>query len=244
MIDNAYIPEEKADEDLLELAEHRPVKCSGVQWQLFEVKAMLRKVYERVNWREKPWYAKAFYIPVGALFTLCLRVSIPPVNAEHWDRRFATASPLFAFLLLVVTTRLYSNWIAVLVGTVISIVLSVAIYCNTHRNIPPSVMLLYSCSGFVVSLIWLYMFSNILIDYIRFVILITGIDNSYVGLTFLALGGSLGGRLVAHIDLAAMVSVASMGFTEMAMVGVLSGSVFLVLVGLPSAVIPYVALKG
>eukprot|EP00826_Nyctotherus_ovalis_P040777 TRINITY_DN4044_c0_g3_i1.p1 TRINITY_DN4044_c0_g3~~TRINITY_DN4044_c0_g3_i1.p1 ORF type:complete len:161 (-),score=7.03 TRINITY_DN4044_c0_g3_i1:514-996(-) len=155
---------------------------------------MIRKVYERVNWREKSWYAKVFYVPVGALFDLFLRLSVPPVNAEHWDRRFATMSPLFGFLVLVITVRLYTSWVAVLIGTIICIVLSVAIYCNTHRNIPPSVMLLYSCFGFIVSLIWLYMFTNILIDFIRFVILITGIDSSYVGLTFLALGGSLGGK--------------------------------------------------
>lgn len=97
-----------------------------------------------------------------------------------------------------------------------------------------------------MSLIWLYILVNIVIDILQVMIMATDIDDSYIGLTFLAMGNSVSGRLLPtrkRVDIVAEVSISILGFTEMAMVGAFAGPIFLMLVGLPCAILPRVISK-
>jgi len=44
-----------------------------------------------------------------------------------------------------------------------------------------------------MSLLWLYFLASMILDIFELVILVTDIDDSYVGLTFLATGNSVAG---------------------------------------------------
>ena len=45
-----------------------------------------------------------------------------------------------------------------------------------------------------MSLLWLYFLANMIIDILEVVILATEIEDSYIGLTFLAVGNSVAGK--------------------------------------------------
>ena len=78
------------------------------------------------------------------------------------------------------------------------------------------------------------------LDIFEVVILITDIDDSYIGLTFIAIGNSISGtHLTSNLDIVAEISISIIGYTEMAMVGAFAGPIFLVLIGLPASIIPY-----
>jgi Ca2+/Na+ antiporter len=91
-----------------------------------------------------------------------------------------------------------------------------------------------------MSLLWLYFLANMIIDILEVVILATEIEDSYIGLTFLAIGNSIAGRgrINSAVDIVAEISIAILGFTEMAMVGAFAGPIFLVLIGLSSSILP------
>jgi Ca2+/Na+ antiporter len=195
-INDDYIPTEQIEDTLdeEELTKYRSKECYSVQWRLYELKSMIRKGFENKDWNELNYYEKVLYIPFGALFSFLLRISIPPISDERWDRRFATLTPICGFTILLITLGLYENVFVIVIGYLISIVLCMAIYCNTYNHLSPSIIVVYSAFGFLVSLVWLYLTSSFLIDIIQLILLIINIDKSYVGLTILSIGGSLPGN--------------------------------------------------
>ena len=98
----------------------------------------------------------------------------------------------------------------------------------TYRTKPPSdyIMLgiLLSIS-FAMSIFWVWLFANIMIDLLKTLGLLTGLPTTLLGLTVLAWGNSIG-------DLMANTSIAKKGFVEMALTGCYASPLFNVLLGL------------
>lgn len=46
-----------------------------------------------------------------------------------------------------------------------------------------------------MSLLWLYFLANIMIDILNVIIVVTDVDESYIGLTFLSVGNTVSGIL-------------------------------------------------
>lgn len=76
-----------------------------------------------------------------------------------------------------------------------------------------------------MSIVWIYMLANIIVDLLVLVGMLTGISTAILGLTILSWGNSVG-------DAIASMSISKKGFGEMAVTGCVAGPVFNLMLGL------------
>jgi len=76
-----------------------------------------------------------------------------------------------------------------------------------------------------MSIVWIYMLANIIVDLLVLVGMLTGINTAILGLTILSWGNSVG-------DAIASMSISKKGFGEMAVTGCVAGPVFNLMLGL------------
>ncbi len=76
-----------------------------------------------------------------------------------------------------------------------------------------------------MSMIWIYMLANIIVDILTLFDIITGISVALLGLTILSWGNSVG-------DAFASISISKKGYGEMAITGCIAGPVFNLMLGL------------
>jgi Ca2+/Na+ antiporter len=79
--------------------------------------------------------------------------------------------------------------------------------------------------SFFMSVFWIWLVANIMIDLLKIMGLLTGMPTTFLGLTVLAWGNSTG-------DFMANTSIARKGFVEMAMTGCFASPLFNILLGL------------
>ena len=82
-----------------------------------------------------------------------------------------------------------------------------------------------SIISFVMSVFWIWLFANIMIDLLKVLGLLTGLPTTLLGLTVLAWGNSIG-------DFMANTAIAKKGFIEMALTGCYAAPLFNILLGL------------
>ena len=94
------------------------------------------------------------------------------------------------------------------------------------RNAPEDFILgIVSLISFVMSVFWIWLFANIIIDLLKVLGLITGLPTTLLGLTVLAWSNSIG-------DFMANTAIAKKGFIEMALTGCYAAPLFNILLGL------------
>lgn len=76
-----------------------------------------------------------------------------------------------------------------------------------------------------MSIVWIYMLANIIVDLLVLFGMLTGINTAILGLTVLSWGNSVG-------DAFASMSISKKGFGEMAITGCVAGPVFNLMLGL------------
>lgn len=79
--------------------------------------------------------------------------------------------------------------------------------------------------SFGMSVFWIWLFANIMIDLLKMLGLLTGLPTTLLGLTVLSWGNSIG-------DYMANTSIAKKGFVEMALTGCFASPLFNILLGL------------
>jgi sodium/potassium/calcium exchanger 6 len=76
-----------------------------------------------------------------------------------------------------------------------------------------------------MSIVWIYMIANVIVDLLILFGMLTGINTAILGLTVLSWGNSVG-------DAFASMSISKKGFGEMAVTGCVAGPVFNLMLGL------------
>lgn len=84
---------------------------------------------------------------------------------------------------------------------------------------------LFQLLSFAMSIVWVYMLANIIVDSLVLFGMLTGINTAILGLTVLSWGNSVG-------DAFASMSISKKGFGEMAVTGCVAGPVFNLMLGL------------
>ena len=79
--------------------------------------------------------------------------------------------------------------------------------------------------SFFMSMCWIYLLCEIIVTLLELIGVITGLPSSFLGLTILSWGNSLG-------DHFASISISKSGFGEMAITGCMAGPVFNLMLGL------------
>jgi solute carrier family 24 (sodium/potassium/calcium exchanger), member 6 len=84
---------------------------------------------------------------------------------------------------------------------------------------------MWEISAFLMSLVWIYMLANVIVDILTSYELISGISTALLGLTVLSWGNSVG-------DAFATIAISRRGFGEMAFTGCIAGPVFNIMFGI------------
>ena len=84
---------------------------------------------------------------------------------------------------------------------------------------------IFQLLAFIMSIVWIYMLANIIVDILVLCGMLTGINTAILGLTVLSWGNSVG-------DAFASMSISKKGFGEMAITGCVAGPVFNLMLGL------------
>ena len=88
-----------------------------------------------------------------------------------------------------------------------------------------AIFCIFQLVSFVMSIVWVYMLANIIVDSLVLFGMLTGINTAILGLTVLSWGNSVG-------DAIASMSISKKGFGEMAVTGCVAGPVFNLMLGL------------
>jgi solute carrier family 24 (sodium/potassium/calcium exchanger), member 6 len=107
----------------------------------------------------------------------------------------------------------------------VGLVCSFIFYFTTEANRPPKFILLFALCGFFLAIFWVNWISNILVDLLGLLGLMFNIPTSYLGMTILAWGNSVG-------DTITNASVARRGLAKMAITGCFAGQFFNLSLGL------------
>jgi len=82
------------------------------------------------------------------------------------------------------------NWIYIIL--IEGFIFAIIIFCTSHRNQLPSYSLIYSIVGFIMSIIWINLVADYLMNFLNLIALLSGLREDFLGLTLLAWGNSLG----------------------------------------------------
>ena len=89
---------------------------------------------------------------------------------------------------------------------------------------PEKIMFIFAIFAFIMSIQWVAFVSNIVVDLLAVLGIMTNLPKPLLGLTLLAWGNCMG-------DLSADVAMTKKGFGEMAITGCMAGPIFNILVG-------------
>lgn len=117
-------------------------------------------------------------------------------------------------------------WIIVVMG----IFLATLIFFSSHQTRMPKYDLIFSLVGFVMSIIWINIICDYLMNFLNLIALISGLREDFLGMTLLAWGNSLG-------DLFANIALAKKGYGVLAVTGCFAGQLFNLLIGFGGALI-------
>jgi sodium/potassium/calcium exchanger 6 len=104
---------------------------------------------------------------------------------------------------------------------------SLLVFIFTHRSKPPSarfLVIVWAVCAFYMCVLWIYTLAGELVALLSSIGSIIGLSPSFLGLTIMAWGNSLG-------DLFTNTAVAKQGLGEMALAGCYAGPVFNILMG-------------
>ena len=219
---------------------HRKTKVSNLikPQALGELKLYSKFRYDLVRlylnreseWKKKSLLQKILFIVLDFPLNFLRDLTIPAYEESKWKRTMFIFQPITISLFLIVIFNLYSAlinyWVVTLCYFIAMLLLCFVFYRISYRTHLPSWIWLLLASAFVLSILWLWFITNILMDMIVTIKLLfpTNIPQSFISMTLLAFGNSLP-------DFIVNTSLAKTGYAEMALSGSIGAPVFGMLFG-------------
>jgi len=182
----------------------------------------------KTDWYSKNIASKICFILGFPLITL-LSVTVPQVEDGKWNKWHvlicALLSPLFIlFVFNQINERITfpKHDISIpifLIGLVFGLTLSILLYCFTRESAAPKWKILIALWAFTMSVLWIYLLANELVDLLQSFGRILNISEIVLGATILAWGNSLG-------DLVSDVVISKSGRGQMAISAAYGGPLF------------------
>ena len=223
---------------------HKKAKGTNEQYKTDDTFEGEMKLYSKfkygivrhyLNSKESTW--KSMSLPKKFLFAfvdfpmnIVRDATIPPYEVSKWKRSFFILQPITIPLFLIVMFNQYKNvythWIISLIILGILLVICAIFYRKTYRTSLPNCEWILLSSAFVLSILWLWCVTNILLDMIVTAKLLfpSNIPQSFLSMTILACGNSLP-------DFIVNCSLARTGYAEMALSGSIGAPAFGILMG-------------
>ncbi|KAG0216819.1 hypothetical protein BGX33_012039 [Mortierella sp. NVP41] len=229
------------------------------RWCMLFLKDWVKPVYfpTLLGWKEKSLLVKVLAIasiPMVLLLTLTLPVvdlkedsdtligsqtDGTPVEAKAtspddgsnlyngWCQGATMVQTVIApvFITAVVASATGAGQMVVLVALGLGIVLSSLVFYFSTEERPPRFYEAFAFAGFLVAMTWIVVVANEVVGILQAVGLILGVSDAILGLTVFAMGNSLG-------DLVSNITIAKMGFPQMAFSACFGGPLLNMLLGL------------
>eukprot|EP01094_Clydonella_sp_ATCC50884_P007706 TRINITY_DN1693_c0_g1_i2.p1 TRINITY_DN1693_c0_g1~~TRINITY_DN1693_c0_g1_i2.p1 ORF type:complete len:648 (-),score=135.92 TRINITY_DN1693_c0_g1_i2:47-1723(-) len=189
---------------------------------------------ERYEWGEKTILQRIVTVLTFPI-TIVFDITIPQVQEDTYYRPYNAASMLFSPLLLMTAfsgivdfyhTSWAGGWVPLWgIIEVVALGLALLVFFTTKTDELPRYNFFFVGYAFLISIVWIYIIANELVDLLEAIGLVLEISPSLLGMTVLAWGNSIG-------DLVSNVVVARQGSPAMAIAACFGGPLFNMLVGL------------
>ena len=189
---------------------------------------LLAKFKIRQEQHEKPFSERSFLGKVNYVidfpFDIIRKLTIPPCVPENFSKTWLVLWPFPGLFLLawILTSSFSMLWIYVNVP--LGIVLMLVFYFTCPQNGTPRYYPAIEILGLLMSVVWTFIMSSILVDLLQMWTVFTGISPTYMGLTIIAMGSALP-------DGVTTLTLATQGFGDMAITGNYSSQCFALLIG-------------
>jgi solute carrier family 24 (sodium/potassium/calcium exchanger), member 6 len=163
---------------------------------------------------------------IGLPYDLMLYLTSPAATKEHYSRQRCLIYPIpgMLFMAWVVLQEFSEQWL--MVGGGLGLAVEVILYYSLPKeeNKAPSWHIWLTVLAVVSGIAWTYVLIGMLIDLLNAFGIILNIDNTYLGLTILAIGNALPDALTT-------IALCKQGLGVMALSGGYAGQLFGLLVG-------------
>jgi len=156
-------------------------------------------------------------------------LTMPSFEAENWNVYTTALTPVFGSLFILSELGLigylnkhWSLWIAFGVGM---ISLSIFLFIKGRKkNLAESYPGVFSAITLIVSIFWLNLITALVVDFLTFIQIVTGLSLYFLSITILAWGNSLEDFFVNY-------AISRKGFGKVALGGVYGSQIFAILIG-------------
>ena len=197
---------------------------------------------DKTNWEDKSIIGKIMYIIIDFPFNFLRDCTIPAFEEKKWKRLMFIFLPISLSIFFTLIFNLYSIYQYkkyIIIYYIICIIICIIFFRKTYRGSLPKQENTILFSAFIISILWIWAITNILMDMITAVKMIIPIEipESFLSMTVLALGNSLPDFIVDC-------SLAKTGFAEMALSGAIGAPVFGITFGLGVSLIKKMIVEG
>jgi len=156
-------------------------------------------------------------------------LTMPPVESERWNNwttaLTAILGPLFLIWELGFLAAINSKWWYWAIFGVVSVSLAAIIFIQgTKRNLAEHYKTLFSTLTLVISVFWLNLVSSLIVDFLMYIQIVTGLSLYFLSITILAWGNSLEDYFVNY-------AIAKNGHGKTALGGVYGSQIFAIMIG-------------
>ena len=184
------------------------------------------------KWSEISFFKKIIKIFVEFPLNLVRDLTTPPFEKEKWKKEFFAAMPVSISLCLSLFFKLFPyyikfpHFIFIAVYYILAIIFCIYLYKGSYRGSLPKCEWILLLSALIMSMIWIYTVTTILIQMVNDsqYLLPFEISKSFLIMTVLALGNALPDFLIDC-------TLSTSGYAEMALSGTIGSPVFSLLFG-------------
>ena len=204
----------------------------NVFWQMIKIREFFKKTAELED-KAPSIFKKIIHFGIDVPTVFIRQLTMPPYDEDSWDRNKAIIFPIGATTYVFLVFWLFDKYVGgikyfswAFIAYPIAIAISIVLYYFTHQyKAPTKIVPLFAILAFVMSVLWLWMFVNFVVDLINLVGMVADLEVSYLGITLIALGA-------ASEDITNDMEIARLGFGEMAMTATVAGPIFNICLGL------------
>ena len=199
--------------------------------------------YESTSLEEKTIFGKIFYYGIDLPFNFVRDVTIPAFELKKWNKKMFSAIPFGLSIFITIAFQLYELYIKhpfiMLIYYLCVFILCIIFYSISYRGKLPKWEWLLLAFAFIISIIWIWAVTNILVNMVEAIqmLLPVQIPQVFLTMTILALGNSLP-------DFIVNCSLASNNYAEMALAGSIGAPVFGLTFGFGISLLKRIILNG
>ena len=200
-------------------------------------------MHESTPLEEKTMFGRIFYYAIDLPFNFVRDVTIPAFELKKWNKTMFSVIPFGLSIFITLAFQLYELYskhpYIMLIYYLCIFILCFIFYSITYRGKLPKWEWLLLAFAFIISIIWIWAVTNILVNMVEAIqmLLPIQIPQVFLTMTILALGNSLP-------DFIVNCSLASNNYAEMAMAGSIGAPVFGLTFGFGISLLKRIILNG